>query len=273
MTRWLREPVVHFVALGTLVFAIYALLQAPRPPYRLTVDDAPIGQLRADWTARHRTSPDEADEQRLKEDWLEEEVLYQRARELGLDENDTVVRRRLVQRMRFLIEDTTPIPEPDDLQLRAWIDAHPKRYVEPALVSFEHVFFSRSQRGAHLERDAENAAAALRANPGEKVADDPFPRGNRMQDASPTAITRAFGSAFGEEIARLRVGAWHGPVASSYGLHVVRVISRGQPRLPTLETARDRARADWVYEERQRLDREAVDAIIQRYSGRGPETR
>jgi hypothetical protein len=273
VTRWLREPVVHFVALGTVVFAIYAILQEPQPPHRLTVDDAPIEQLRADWAARNRAPPNEADEHRLKKDWLEEEVLYERARELALGENDTVVRRRLVQRMRFLIEDTTPIREPDDLQLRAWIDAHRERYVEPARVSFEHVFFSRSQRGAHLERDAVNTTTALRVDPDQEVAGDPFPRSNRLENASPATIARAFGAAFAEEISRLGVGVWHGPIASSYGLHVVRVTAREESMLPTLETARDRARADWVYEERQRLNREAVDAIIQRYSGRGPATR
>ena len=273
MTRWLREPVVHFVALGTVVFAIYAVLQDPRPQHSLTVDDAPIERLRSDWSTRTGTPPSTAEEQGLKESWLEEEVLYQRARELGLDENDTVVRRRLVQRMRFLIEDTTPIPEPDDMQLRAWLDAHPEQYTEHARISLDHVFFSRSKRGDGLKADAQGAAATLKTNPAEKIPGDPFPRGNRLDDHTYAAIARSFGAAFAEQIILLPVGDWHGPVESSYGLHVVRVTDRTEETLLSLDAARERARADWIYEERKRLNREAVDAVIERYAGEGSEGR
>jgi peptidyl-prolyl cis-trans isomerase C len=143
VTHWLREPVVHFVVLGAAVFVVYALFADTPPPHSLTADDAPIAQLRSDWQARTGAPPSTAEEQRLRANWLEEEALYRRALELGLDESDTIVRRRLVQRMRFLIEDTTPVAEPDDARLREWINAHPGQYIEPALLFLDHVFFSR----------------------------------------------------------------------------------------------------------------------------------
>jgi peptidyl-prolyl cis-trans isomerase C len=271
VTRWLREPVVHFVVLGAAVFAIHAMVRRPPPTHPLSADDAPIARLRSDWSTRSGTPPDAAEEQRLKEQWLEEEVLYRRAIELGLNESDTVVRRRLVQRMRFLIEDTTPVPEPDDLQLRAWIDAYPEKYTEAARMSLDHVFFSRMKRGDGLHADAKSVAAELKASPDAAVAGDPFPRGKHLQDSTVDAIARAFGTGFAQSVRVLPVGEWHGPVESSYGLHVVRVTGRIEETPQQVEAVRERARADWIYHERKQLNREAIDAIVRRYGGsRGP---
>ena len=263
MTRWLREPVVHFVVLGAAVFAVYATVQ-PQPTHSLTADDAPIEQLRNDWETRMGTSPSAAEEQRLRKEWLEEEVLYRRARELGLDQNDTVVRRRLVQRMRFLIKDTTPVPEPNDLQLRAWIDTHPEKYSEASRVSLDHLFFSRAKRGIEMRADAYRAAEALKATPDASVAGDPFPRGNHLDDYTKSALAQAFGVAFADSVTQLPVGSWHGPLNSSYGVHVVRVTARTAQGAPSFEGVRDRARGDWMYEERQRLNRQAIEAMVER---------
>lgn len=270
---WFREPLVHFIAIGAAVFVVYAILRDPQPTDPLTADDAPIAQLRRDWKARTGTPPNAAEERRLTDDWLEEEVLYRHALELGLDESDTIIRRRLVQRMRFLIEDTTPIPEPDDAQLRAWIDAHPDRYGEVARISLDQVFFSRGKRGGNLTIDAEGAAAILATAPDATVSGDPFPRGNHLDGYTPGALARSFGLAFAQRIGGLAVGDWQGPFESSYGLHVVRVTGRTEEVPPSLEGVRKRARADWIYERRRRLNREAVESMIGRYAGKGDPDR
>lgn len=265
MTRWLREPLVHFLALGAAVFVAYALLRDNRSGARLTSSEAPIARLRSDWLERTGVAPTEIEEQRLKEQWLEEEVLVRRALELGLDRDDTVIRRRLVQRMRFLIEDTTPVPEPDELQLRAWVDAHPERYREASRTSFDQLFFSRAKRGEHLAADAELAAMALKANPHATVESDPFPRGDHFERYTKDAITKAFGFAFSERLEGLSSGHWRGPIESSYGLHLVKVTLRVPASPPSFEAVRERARTDWIYEQRKRLNRDAIEAIIGRY--------
>ncbi len=185
--------------------------------------------------------------------------------ELGLGESDTVVRRRLVQRMRFLIEDTTPVPEPDDLQLQTWVDAHPKKYAEPSSVSLEHVFFSRVRRGDRLAADAEAGARKLASSADANVGGDPFPRGHDFENQTPESLRRAFGVAFAQEIEALPVGEWRGPIESSYGLHVVRVLRRSEPKPAVVDHVGKRARSDWLYAKRQRLNREAVQALIDRY--------
>lgn len=269
MTRWLREPLVHFLVLGTAVFAAYSQLQDPKPGTRLTKADAPMARLRSDWRERTGSAPTEAEEQRLKEQWLEEEALVRRALELGLDQNDTVIRRRLAQRMRFLIEDTAPVPEPDELQLRAWVAAHPERYGAPPRTSFEQIFFSRAKRGGNLDRDANDAARNLKANPESTVESDPFPRGRLFERYDKDAIVKAFGLNFSEMLDELPVGEWQGPIESSYGLHLVKVTLRAPASPPSLEAVRERARNDWIYEQRKRLNRDAIEAIIRRYDHEG----
>jgi len=270
--RWLREPLLHFVLLGTAVFAIYAVIKDPALD-PLTDAGAPVEQLVRDWQARTGAPPTDAERARLIREWLEEEALYRRALELGLDQTDTVVRRRLIQRMRFLVEDTTPVPEPEDAALRAWIADHAANYAEPPHLSFEHRFFSRGKRGAHLARDAEAAAEELMASPDASIEADSFPRGELVDDQTPASIARAFGTAFADRILELPVGHWSGPIESSYGLHVVRLTVRVEGEPPSLEAVRDRARADWMYAQRQRRNQQAVDRLIDRYAVKGDDRR
>lgn len=247
------------------VFVAYAIGRAG-PSGHLTADQAPVDQLARDWKARTGKSPTEAEQALLVRQWLEEEVLYRRALELGLDRNDTVVRRRLVQRMRFLVEDATPVPEPDEAELREWIGTHVADYTEPARITFEHRFFSRGKRGTELENDAEAAAEALAGHPDASVRADSFPRGKLLIDQTPAAIARSFGVVFARRVSELSVGTWSGPIESSYGLHVVRVQSRVEAVPSSFEAVRQRARADWMYAERQRLNQQALDRIIERYA-------
>lgn len=266
--RWLQEPLLHFVVLGIAVFALYAVGH-DRQLEPLSEEDAPVEQLSLDWQTRTGSRPTAEERDRLVEQWLEEEALYRRALELGLDRSDTVVRRRLVQRMRFLVEDTTPIGEPDDGELRGWIAEHAADYAEPARLSFEHRFFSRGKRGAHLASDAETAAASLRESPDATVTGDPFPRGKRLLDQTPASIARLFGRGFADHLTELPLGRWSGPIESSYGLHVVRVTERRAAASASFEAIRDRARADWMYAERKRLNEQAVDRLVTRYAAEG----
>jgi hypothetical protein len=266
---WWREPLVHFILLAALVFAADGLLAEPSADHRLTADDAPVAQLRDDYT-RQKGAPPAADaEARLIQGWLAEEALYRRAVELGLDQGDTVVRRRLVQRMRFLLEDAHPVGDLTEAQLESHYEAHPERYSTDWSVSFEHVFFSRGERGDTLSSDAQAVRAALQAQPQGAIEGDPFFRGRRFENISASMLTRKIGPSFTAAIHPLPVGQWSGPVASAYGLHVVRVTECREGRLKPLSEVKARVRDDLVAAERQRLNRAAIDALIERY-GRGP---
>lgn len=145
-------------------------------------------------------------------DWIDEEVMVLRARELGLDDRDPIVRRRLVSQMRFLLEDSAPIGEPDEATLLDWLRTHPDRYRVPERVSFEHVFFSRSVRG----EDIAAAAARGRAQLSRDAADpatvgDPFFGRRSMKNADERGIARVFGRDFASAVISRAPGDWSPP--------------------------------------------------------------
>jgi parvulin-like peptidyl-prolyl isomerase len=175
-----------------------------------------------------------------------------------------IVRRRLVQKMEFLLRALADVPEPDDAELEAWIEAHPERYDRPARVRIEHRFFSRDRR-SDSEGDARAALAALRAGDRSAAEGDPFPAGLRFgpigrerlaEQLSPAAAATAFGASD---------DAWRGPVESAWGSHLVRVLERVEGGSLGLDDARERARHDYVEAARdQELERAVAELVTER---------
>ena len=262
---------MHFVLLGGLVFFAHRVLFGAPPSEYVAPKDAPVEQLREDWFAARGALPSAEEESALVQEWVEDEILYRRAIELGLDQNDTIVRRRLVQRMRFFLEDTYRVEPPTDSELQAWLEQHPHEFAMPAKVSFTHRFFSRGKRGAELTADARSALGTLQNDSAAVVEGDAFFRGSTFEDITPAEIKRAFGSEFEERIAGLPLEQWMGPVKSSYGLHLVYVRSRTSAEAPKLETVRDEVERDWLEAERDRHNEEALAKLRARYAPEAPE--
>ncbi len=166
----------------------------------------------------------------------QEETIAQ-ARALGLDD-DVVIRRLLIEKMRvFLAEDRTAAP-PTEEDLQDYLDRHRTRFTPPAELTFSHVFLSATARGDHLENDAQALLARLRtqAPDAEAVAElsDPFPLGLQMRAYSHDRIVARFGKPFAEQVFGLPLRVWSGPIASPYGLHLVRVEELSPLRVPQL---------------------------------------
>lgn len=257
--------------LGGLAFLAHHLVFGAPPSQYVVPADAPVEQLRQDWLAAKGVLPDAEEEAALVREWVEDEILYRRAIELGLDQNDTIVRRRLVQRMRFLLEDTYRIEPPSDAQLQAWLEEHPDRFATPTKTSFTHLFFSRGKRGAALGATARAALETLNDDPSAAVGSDPFFRGSTFEDLTPNEIKGAFGREFQESIVKLPLGRWSGPVTSSYGLHLVYVSDRTSAAAPNLDAVRDEVERDWLQSERARHNQEALAELRARYAPGEPK--
>ncbi len=267
----LREPLLHFVILGGLAFLVHHFVFGASPSTQISSADAPVEQLVEDWLSAQGALPSEEQEAALVQDWVDEEILYRRAIELGLDQNDTIVRRRLVQRMRFLLEDTRRIDPPSDAELQRWLELHQDELAEPAKTSFTQLFFSRGKRGTELATDARAALDALNEDPNAAVDSDPFFRGRSFERATRAEIERAFGAGFAESLAELPLGRWSGPVRSSYGLHLLLVGDRIAATAPKLDEVRKKVEGDWMDAERARLNEEAMSKLRARYSTDGPK--
>jgi peptidyl-prolyl cis-trans isomerase C len=277
--RGLREPLLQFLVAGALLFAGYRVLhpQVSRPVdttrIEVTADD--LRQLEISWTAQwHR--PPSADEMRgLVQARVREEILYREALALGLDQGDSIVKRRLAQKMEFLASDMSSLPEPSPADLRAWYAAHSQQFAEPGRVSFRHVYFSTDRRGPRARDDAARMAARLAGKPSDAqvvaTIGDRFTFQDEYPDREPEQIAAIFGSSFAATVDKLPAGSWQGPVESGLGWHLVFVTSTTPGRVPPYEQVEAEVRSAWLDEQRTALRQAAFDAMKARYEIRLPE--
>jgi hypothetical protein len=269
--RWRSEPLGRFLLLGGALLAVDHLVGreeiATREKARtIVVSASRKGALVEAFRAEHSRAPGGAELRALLDRWVDEEVLYREALALGLDRGDTVVQRQLTQKMRFLIDDVTTLPEPSPADLEAWLDEHAERYGRGPLVSFEQVFLSRGRHGDGLAAEAARVAERLHRTPDAFVGvGDPFLVGQVVTDADAVRLRREFGAGFDEVLAGLPSGEWSGPVASAFGLHLVRVTARAPFTAARLADVADRVRLDFDLARREERNRAAVAELRDRY--------
>ena len=241
-TRIAREPFVHFLVLGALIFAAYAQLNPDTAERRIVVRAADVGRLREVAIQQWGKVPDARQMDELVQAFVREEVLYRAALDKGLDRDDVIVRRRLAQKMEFLANEE--VRAPNDQELRRYLAAHPAQFLQPASADFEQVYFNPDSRGKSAVADAEQALAALRA--GKTVHADNFMLAGKRMAQEHSVIVRDFGDGFADAVFSQPVGEWLGPIRSAYGLHLLRVVAR-QPEAPgRFEAVRDRVAAEMV---------------------------
>jgi hypothetical protein len=263
---WLREPVVHFVALGALLFGLHAVVAGPSEAEDpagepVVVSDAFLEGLRE----RHRQrSGAEARDADLVREYARDEVLYREAVRLGLDRGDPIVRRRLVRKMELFLRTTATVDEPTEAELAAYHQAHPGAYREPERASFELVHLSRDRRGDRLAQDAR---ALLETLDGEAPADagDPFLLGRRFTLQSPAQIRARLGPELAEAVGEGTDGEWAGPVLTNLGAFLVRVTERRPGRVAPLAEIRERVEADWMRESEDEAFERAVAELVERH--------
>ena len=262
MGRLLRDPLVHFLLGGALLFGLYGLVgeEADRPD-RVVVSEIEIERLASTFARTWMRPPTQGELDGLIDDFVTEEILYREALELGLDRNDLVIRRRLRQKMEFLAQDLAA-PNADDAALQAYLAANPERFLEPERWSFRQVFLDPGRDGAAR---APGLLETLRSGDDPDAAGDPtlLPRG--LERASPREVDGTFGDGFATALADAEKGAWFGPVRSSYGLHLVRIDERTPQRMPALEEIRAAVEREWAAAQRRELNERFERTLRERY--------
>ncbi len=264
-----EQPLLLFLAFGLALLGADALFRSGDPgggTPEIVIGGEQARRLLDRYPDAARQIPTPAQLRAVLGLWIEEEVLTREAQRIGLDAGDVIVRRRLAQKMQELLEQLHPVAEPSDGELRALLDADPMRYGHAATVSFEQVFLSRGRRGASLVADAAQVLEQLRIDgAGFRELGDSAPTGPVVSAATSDALRDRYGGAFAAALDSLPIGAWQGPIASSLGMHLVRITAREPGRSADLTEVRDKLARDWRIERRAALDREAIEAMIARY--------
>jgi hypothetical protein len=227
MKRLLNEPLLHFLVMGALIFGVYSWLNRSLPgntsaagTVRITSNE--ITWLKKTWSRQWQREPTRDELRGLVTDFLKEELLAREARSLGLDQNDTIVRRRLAQKLEFLVQDASRLADPTGEDLRRFYEANPERFQTDARISFTQVFFSREKR---VDAATEAKAALNELSHGANPADfgDRLLVDSELIDADMQSVAGQLGRQFADAVFALKPGAWNGPIESGYGLHLVRV--------------------------------------------------
>ena len=269
--RWTREPLVHFLLVGLLLFAGYGVLRreaAPEPTSRrieLTLGD--LRQLEIAFTSRWQRPPTPDEMVGMIEGKLREEVLYREALALGLDQEDTIVKRRMAQKMEFLAEDGSAAREPGPGELAAWFDRNAQRFALPGRVSFRHLYFSPDRRGAQAHDDAAQALDQIRGRAEDTAAapGDPFMFQATLAERTLEQLAKDFGPGFASAVFALAPGSWQGPIESGYGWHLVFVSASDAGRVPAFEEVEPEVKAAWQDEQRAEAWRKTYEEMRAKY--------
>ncbi len=260
----LKDPLVLFLALGVAIFWIAALSSDKYGSELIEVGAPDINRLQDQWQAQMGRVPTAEELDGLIEQFIREEVYFREAQKLSLEDGDIIVRRRLVQKLRFLTEDIATGQAPAEADLLAWYDTHSDRYRRPTRYSFSHRYFSTDRR-----EDARSDAQAALADP--ESAGDPFMLQRSYAARSAREIGNLFGTGFAEALAALTPApGWQGPIRSAYGWHLVQLDARLPAYLPPFEEVSKQVTSDVNTERREQANEAFYQALLQRYEVRRP---
>jgi len=251
----INEPLTWFLGLALLIFAIDQHLN---PETRSIIIDPARQQDIADrWAAQMGAAPSGEQLSALTEDWLIEELFYREALRLNLNENDLIVRRRLVQKYGFLVEQV-----PEQLLTETAIEdfylANQARYEAPLRFSFEHILLSE-------QTDGPTALKKLQAgeSPEDFGVNTLLP--SRLTRKSATEVDFTFGPGFAAALNLDLSNQWQGPIRSPYGQHLIFITSSEPARTLALLEVFDKVQYDYIQSLKQAQRREAAEALKARY--------
>jgi len=262
LARAVRDPFTHFMLIGLMVFAAYWMLADPpaKNTNVIQVTPADLGRLSEQFKAVWRRPPTDQERVGLVNEFVKDEVYYREALALGLDRNDTMVRRLMRQKMEFLGDSAVGILRPEEKVLRDYMASHADRFTAPAQASFRQVFLGN----ASAERIA-SVKVALEAG------GDPVTLGERtllptsMKMAGADTADRTFGAGFFQKLTGQPKGQWSGPVQSSFGLHLVSLEAYEPGGLVDLEAVRSQVEQAWRRDEAIRLRNAQYDILSKNY--------
>lgn len=265
--KWLREPLWVFIGIGVFLF----WLDSQRVDDDLSIEVTPsdVGRLTAQWQAQAGREPTDKELSGLIDQFIEEEVYYREALKYNLEANDTIIRRRLVQKLTFLTEDLATSASPTQEQLKAFFAERRDSYRIPQKYSFQHVYFSRDRR----EDATQDAATELEAlqGPEDRPVGDPFMLQSNFAERSSREIASTFGVKFAESLPTLKLNQWSEPVQSAYGAHLVYLHAIDESYIPEFAAIANRVATDYATDVRQRANNALKNQLLEKYTITRPQ--
>jgi PPIC-type PPIASE domain len=264
-----KEPLVHFLALALVVFAVDGVINTSEPekPDRIVITGPKIEQIAGLFAKAWQRPPTVAELKDLIDDYVKEEILVREALALGLDKDDTVIRRRLRLKMEFLNDAESEALSPTDAELESYLRANPGKFEIDPMIAFRQIYLNPARRGGKLDQDAATIIEVLLSS----ARADPLALGDstllpsELPVTSKTSISQIFGREFADALRNATPGQWTGPVKSAFGFHIVRVTEYKTGRIPTLDEVRDAVAREWANDKRKARQDARFNELLKRY--------
>ncbi|MEM9591095.1 MAG: peptidylprolyl isomerase [Pseudomonadota bacterium] len=274
LSRLAREPLVHFVLIGAIVFGAYMLFAEDDELEirdRIVVTEGRVLQLAQIFAKTWQRPPTPQELRGLLDAYIKEEVYYREAVKLGLDRDDTLIRRRMQQKMEFLSEPPEDVLATDDAVLQAYLDGNKEDYRVETELAFEQVFIKPKSPNVDEDERSAEILKALKAGEDPAELGDPTLLPAAMPLSPLRVVRRDFGDGFTKTVSEAPTDQWIGPIQSPYGLHFVRVAKRIEGRDPKLDEVRAAVLRDWRNLKRQEYQADAYSQLRARYEVVLPE--
>jgi hypothetical protein len=254
---WLREPLLHFVVLGGVLFALdHFLVGRADDPHTIVVGTDVDSEARETFQAARGRAPNAEELAALHRVWLDNEVLYREGLALQVDKGDPAIRERVIFKALSVIDSNVHLPVTDDRVLRAWFDSHRDKYDEPARYDFEEAALS----GDSSEAAVRDFVRALeRGIPGDARA------GLRVFKGRPhPSLVQSYGPEFAQTLAQAPPNTWQA-LQTRDGWRAMRLDAITPAKPAVFETLRGVVLHDWIDATASEQRTAVVRALARKY--------
>tara|TARA_A100001011_G_scaffold119231_1_gene125813 strand:+ start:41 stop:841 length:801 start_codon:yes stop_codon:yes gene_type:complete len=250
------KKLILFLGIGLSIFLVDLFLNPPNEEKTIYITNEEVIALINTWSLQMGREPNNDEIRSIIDSLVEEEILYREALRLGLDSEDRIIKRRLAQKITFLKQETIST-EPKIKELEVFYEKNKGSYLLPKSFSFTHIYFAENKDG---DSKAEKAKLDLKDNKSVLNA-DPFLLGKNFSNRSLLDIKRDFGEDFATAFIDLSLNNWEGPIKSTYGSHLIKILDTREEYMPTFEEVISRVKVDFLLEQRDKQIKEFVDEL------------
>ncbi len=269
----LKQPLVHFLLLGLFLFIAYSWFGNDSDfdfaSQEIVITPGRIETLAENFKKVWQRDPSDSELEGLIEEFIREEIYYREALAIGLDRDDTIIRRRLQQKMEFITDDLSDQLIPDEADLQEFLNKNLDVYIRESKFTFQQVYLDPSKRIGTIEQDTNALLLKLNglSDPiGNEMLGDRIMLDYRYNSVSESEIRRLFGQEFSTSLASLKTGKWMGPVNSGYGIHLVYIAEKTESTVPELADVKEAVMRDWQSTNRRETNEKFFIALRQRYT-------
>lgn len=263
--RFLREPLLHFLIIGFLLFYFYDLKQGQviEAPNSITVSAEIIEQINGRFKLSKNRLPSEEELATMIDYYIRDEVYYREALAMGLDKNDTEVRKRIRMKLEYYLEKLS-VDVPSDEVLTAYLNKNATKFTTKPQFAFQQLYINPEKHEVP-QVIVKSLLSQL------KMGEDPNNLGDAslLQSFMPLSQARIidsrFGIGFSEQLSEIKLNEWQGPVSSTYGLHLVRVVEHISSHLPALSKIRKEVEREYMRQLQEDQKEQAYQGILENY--------